>query len=178
VSEILSFFGQVRYASEHTIYRVSFARDTFTFIRTGRSEPLAHVGGVKGLVTAAISASVHKALDSGPASESGERVDELALRQLLAEDKRNFQVPVRDVSNPQIKLPLFAALGWVKPQFVFWKLHVRDRGHITVWIGGENIKVAVPLLLGLFGDIVAGKWTWDQDAWQFRKRTAVPAAVK
>jgi len=172
MAEVLNFYGQINHAAEHTVYRIYFVQNGFAFIRTGRSEPL-QFGGLTGLVQAAISNSVHAVLNNGPASSSestSTSMQDAQLEQLLGEHRRNFFAPLPKISNVRIRFGLVSALGWKKPEISFWKMSVQERGNVSVLIGGESLKVAVPLLDGLFNGVFSGKWGWDSGQWDFRRR--------
>jgi hypothetical protein len=172
MDDVVSFCGQIRFPGEHTIYRVYVVNGGFAFIRTGRNE-MHQVRGSARLLQIAVTSSVNRILQNGPARMSaGElaAMDGKPLEELLNAHRRNFFAGVKDISDVQITLPLIPALGWKKPGYVFWKMRVKDRGKMTVWVGGEGMKVAIPLIVGLFGDVLSGRWGWDSESWDFRKR--------
>jgi hypothetical protein len=165
--EELSFYGHVSYASEITIYRIFCTETQFVFLRVGsfadNNMPL-----ISRLFQLLITVIVDMIIHNGPARISEKQKQDMTkepLDKLLKDNRRNFTAKYADISNVSIYLPPLQRRfsKSIKPKFIYWKMHIRNRGTLKVRVLDDNTNVAIPIITGLFKEDVLGEWKWDKN---------------
>lgn len=162
----LYFHGTVNYASEHTIYRIYFENGRFTFIRKGRNEPYAGTGLSGRLLVTAIRTAVNAAANNGPALAALN--EEEGLDRMLQEHRRNFSVPADALCDSRLKWDWVTRVLISNPPRVIWHISPLSQKPLKVQIWGDNMKIAVPLLIARYGaGIIEGPYHWDEQTERF-----------